>query len=96
MNLCSLVKSEADSCITEIIKDKNNKFQYQANGAFIIGRLKKYLVLLLCGVKQIADALNQILQESVKRRSQIQPKRKCKRPRIQLRYRHLNNRKTCL
>lgn len=96
MNLCSLIKSEADSCITEIMKDKNNKFQYQANRAFIIGRLKKYLVLLLCGAKQIADALNQILQESVKRRSQIQPNRKCKRPRIQLRYRHLNNRKTCL
>lgn len=96
MNLCSLIKAEADSCIAETMKDKKNKFQYQANRAFIIGRVKKYLVLILCGAKQIAGALNQILQEAIKRRSQIQPNRKCKRARMQLRYRHLNNRKTCV
>lgn len=96
MNICSLIKSEADRCITETMKDKKNKFQYQANRAFIIGRVKKYLVLMLCGAKKIAAALNQILIEAIKRRSQIQPNRKCERPRIQLRYRHLNNRKTCV
>lgn len=95
-NFCSLIKSEADSCIVEIMKDKKNKFQYQANRAFIIGRIKKYLVLMLCGAKQIADTLNQILKEAIKKRSQIQPNRKCERLRIQLRYRHLNNRKTCV
>lgn len=96
MNLCSFMKSDADDRIAEETKNKNNKYQYQANRAFIIGRVKKYLVLMLCGTKQIAGALNQILLESIKKRSQIQPNRKCKRPRIQLRYRHLNNRKTCM
>jgi hypothetical protein len=96
MNLCSLIKSEADTNIAEVTKNKNNKYKYQANRAFIIGRVKKYLILMLCGAKHIADALKQILQESIKRRSQIQPNRKCKRQRMQLRYRHLNNRKTCM
>jgi hypothetical protein len=96
MNLCSLIKSESDNCITRELKNKKNKFQYQANRAYIIGRLKKYLVLMLCGTKQIVSALNQLLEEAIKRRSQIQPNRKCKRPRIQLRHRHLNNRKTCM
>lgn len=96
MNLCSLIKSESDRCINQELENKQNKFQYQANRAFIIGRLKKYLVLMLCGAKQIVSTLKQIFEESIKRRSQIQPNRKCKRPRIQLRYRHLNNRKTCM
>lgn len=96
MNLCSLIKSEADIHINEIQKEKKNKFQYQANRAFIIGRLKKFWVLMLCGVKPIVSMLKQILEESIKKRSQIQPNRKCERPRIQLRYRHLNNRKTCV
>ncbi len=71
MNLCSLVKSEADQCITENGKDKKNKFQYQANRAFIIGRVKKYLVLMLCGAKQIEGALNQLLKEAIKKRSRF-------------------------
>lgn len=96
MNICSLIKSEADSYINLSLKDKKNKYQYQANRAFIIGRLKKYLAIMVCGAKQISRVLNQILEEAIKRRSQIQPNRKCKRPRIQLRYRHLNNRKTCV
>ena len=96
MNLCSLIKSESDSCIAEKMKDRKNKFQYQANRAFIISRLKKYLVFMLCGAKRIAGTLDQILQESIKMRSQIQPNRKCERQRIQLRHRHLNNRKTCV
>lgn len=95
-NLCSLIKAEADICITKELKNKKNKFQYQANRSFIIGRLKKLLVLMLCGTREIASTINQLLQEAVKRRSQIQPNRKCKRPRMQLRYRHLNNRKTCV
>lgn len=96
MNICSLIKSEADTCIINNTKDTKSKFQYQANRSYIIGRLKKYVVLMICGAKQIAMSINQILAESIKRRSQIQPNRKCKRPRIQLRYRHLNNRKTCV
>jgi hypothetical protein len=96
MNLCSLIKSESDNCIARKLKNKKNKYQYQANRAFIIGRLKKYLVLMLCGAKPIDSALNQILEESIRRRSQIQPNRKCKRQRTQLRRRHLNNRKACM
>lgn len=94
MNLCALVKAEADPIIKEETTRRGDRFQYQANRAFLIGRMKKRLVLMLCGNTGIVEELSRMLEESVKRRSQIQPNRKYKRPRIQLRHRHCNNRKT--
>ena len=75
---------------------KKNRFKYQANRAFILGRMKKRLPQILSGRVKISSELERILAESVKRRSQIQPDRKCKRPKMQLRYRHCKNRKTCM
>lgn len=94
MNLCSFIKAEADQRIVLQQQRTDNKYQYQANRAYIIGRMKKYLVLLLSGSVDIGDTLKRLLNESIKKRSQIQKNRKCKRPRIQLRRRHCNNRKT--
>lgn len=94
MNLCSFVKSEADREISRQQSGRENKFQYQSNRALIIGRMKKWLVHLLSGFADIGKKLEVLLQEAIRKRSQIQPDRKCKRPRIQLRRRHCNNRKT--
>lgn len=94
MNICSLLKAEADEKISETQKNSTNKYKYQANRAFLFGRLKKHLVILLCDSKYINDKLGELLNEAIKKCSQIQPNRKCKCPRIQLRRRHCKNRKT--
>lgn len=94
MNLCSFVKSEADQEISRQQGGAENKFQYQSNRALVIGRMKKWLVHLLSGSVDIGRKLEALFQEAIRKRSQIQPDRKCKRPRIQLRRRHCNNRKT--
>lgn len=94
MNLCALLKSEADEKIRQEKKKKN--YEYQANRAYIIGRLKKHLARLLSGGETIPVILAQLVKEAVKKRSQIQPNRTSKRPRIQLRHRHCKNRKTAM
>lgn len=94
MNICALIKSDADEKISEIQKDTANKYHYQANRAFLIGRLQKHLAHLLSGFKDINYWVETLFEQAIKRRSQLQPDRKCKRPRIQLRRRHCNNRKT--
>lgn len=94
MNLCALLKSEADEKIRQEKKKRN--YEYQANRAYIIGRLKKHLARLLSGGETIPVILAQFVKEAVKKRSQIQPNRTSKRPRIQLRHRHCKNRKTTM
>lgn len=95
-NLCALLKSDADVVIEKQLAGSRNKYRYQANRAYLIGRLKKKLPRLLLKPGGIRRQLLELLEEAVKKRSQIQPGRNCKRPRIQLRYRHLNNRKPCI
>lgn len=95
-NLCALLKSDADAVIEKQLAGSGNKYCYQANRAYLIGRLKKKLPGLLLKPKSIRRQLLALLDEAVKKRSQIQPGRNCKRPRIQLRHRHLNNRKSCI
>lgn len=96
MNICAMIKAEADRKISAEDSHKKNRYKYQANRAFILGRMKKRLPQILCGMVKVSSELERILTESVKRRSQIQPGRKCKRPKMQLRYRHCKNRKTCM
>lgn len=95
-NICSLLKADADALIEKETACKKNKYKYQADRAFLIGRVKKWLVRLLFEEEDIAGKLEEIVKEASKRRSQIQPNRKCKRPKMQLRFRHLKNRKTCV
>lgn len=95
-NLCALLKSDADAVIEKQLAGSGNKYCYQANRSYLIGRLKKKLPRLLLKPKDIRRQLLELLDEAVKKRSQIQPGRNCKRPRIQLRYRHLNNKKSCI
>ena len=52
---------------------------YQANRAYLIGRLKKKLPGLLLKPGGIRRQLLGLLYEAVRKRSQIQPGRNCKR-----------------
>jgi uncharacterized protein YbcI len=95
-NLASILKTEADRLIQEEEPGKKNRYQYQANRSFIINRIKKHLVRMLCEMADIRYVLLRIVRRAKKIRSQIQPDRKYERKRKQLRRKHHNNRKTCL
>lgn len=96
MNLCALLKAEADQMISKEQSKSSNQYRYQANRAFLHGRIKKKLVTMLTNVHGISEQLDSLVKEAAKKRSQIQPNRTCKRPRIQLRRRHCKNRKTAM
>lgn len=95
-NLSSILKADADDEIRRQTFEKNNRYQYQSNRSYILGRIKKLICPMLCGERDISREICRIYKEAVKRRSQIQPDRKCKRPRVQLQRKHFNNRKTCM
>ena len=90
-NLTSLIKATVDE---QIDKNQNphNKYRYQANRTFIIGRIKKLFPKIILGIRDIS-VIDQIVEESYKRRSQIQPNRKNKRPRIERKRKHFRNNK---
>ena len=53
-NLSALVKADAD----EEIKNKSrpkNKFNYQANRTFIIGRIRTLFIKLVVGISEMSD-----------------------------------------
>ena len=52
-NLASLIKNEADEEI-QISARSTNKFRYQANRAFIIGRIKSIIPKILCGLFELS------------------------------------------
>lgn len=95
-NLSAMVKKDADKEIAKQCTGKKNHYTYQSNRSNIIGQMKEMLVPMLCGEKDIGQILDCIYKSAVRRRSQIQPGRKCKRPRIQLKRKHFNNRKTSM
>lgn len=93
-NLSALIKNAADE---EIEKNSRpgNKYKYQANRTFIVGRVRKYFSRIVLGFDEI-NVVEKIFQEACKCRSQIQPGRKNKRPRIERKRTHFRNRKvTC-
>ena len=94
-NLSSLIKNQADESIDKNINSKpQNKYRYQANRTFIIGRLKKTLPkLLFCQAS--FSIIDQLLSESICCRSQIIPGRKFKRKRTKdVGRTHFKNQKT--
>ena len=76
-NLASLVKAEADETIANSA-NSDNKYEYQANRAYIIGRLKKVFPHVMAGMRPI-DTLFDIFDEVITVKSQIQPGRSCPR-----------------
>lgn len=95
-NLSAMVKKDADREIERQCAVKRNRYAYQSNRSSIIGQMKEMLAPMMCGERDIGNILDQIYSSAVRRRSQIQPDRKCERPRIQLKRKHFNNRKTSM
>lgn len=93
-NLASLVKTSADAKIEESAKP-GNKYRYQANRAFIIGRVKNILVPVICHQKTEKE-IDVLFQRACRFRSQIQPGRNNQRNRVKRDRTHFNNRKTAV
>ena len=93
-NLASLVKASADSEIKEKSKS-DNRFRYQANRAYIIGRLKDIFTPVLVGGKPYSEFDN-LFRMAARNRSQIQPGRSSARGRIKTDRVHFNNRKSAV
>ena len=93
-NLSSLVKNQADSEISTQNNASDNKYRYQANRSFILGRIKKTFVRIIIGELSI-DSIDEIYLAALKAKSQIQPGRSCKRSKnVRHRRTHFRNMKT--
>lgn len=79
-NLSSLIKNQADEEIDGSSKNINNRHRYQANRSFIIGRVKRLLPKILCGIYELT-IIDALLTDAVKRKSQISPGRSYPRKR---------------
>jgi len=90
-NLASLIKNAADEKIASNAKS-TNKYRYQANRTFIIGRIRKLFPKILAGICNIS-VIDLLFYDAVKCKSQLQPGRQYKRPRIERKRKHFNNRK---
>ncbi|MBQ4057566.1 MAG: transposase [Lachnospiraceae bacterium] len=90
-NLSALIKNAADEEIERTSKP-SNKYKYQANRTFIVGRVRKYFSRIVLGFDEIYT-IDKIFHEACNCRSQIQPGRKNKRPRINRNRTHFRNRK---
>lgn len=92
-NLSALVKADADEAIKNNCRQKN-KYNYQANRTFIIGRMRKLLIKLVVNISEMSD-LDILLDDATHSKSQIQPGRKNKRDKKKGKLRkHFRNRKT--
>ncbi len=94
LNLAALIKNAADDEI-DANANPGNKYRYQANRTFIIGRLKRVFPKCLFGLCDI-DVIDQIYTEALSRKSQIQLGRRHKRPRIERRRKHFRNNKVTI
>ena len=72
-NLSSLIKNQVDEEI-QITAKSTNKYRYQANRAFIIGRIKTIVSKILCNLFNLS-AIDRLYKESLRCRSQIMPGR---------------------
>ena len=91
-NLASLIKNEADEEI-QISAKSTNKFRYQANRAFIIGRIKSIVPKILCGMFELS-IIEQLYTDAVRCRSQLLPGRSFPRKKLKSKGRsHFRNKK---
>lgn len=94
--IVALIKEEADAAIADEIKDKNLKSTYQSNRNFILEKVFDKIIDLLIRVKSRIKILKNILEKSIKIRSQIRPNRSCERKNKHPRKKHYHNRKSCI
>ena len=72
------------------------KFRYQANRAFIIGRIKIIFPKILCGLSELS-VIEKLYKEAVRCRSQILPGRSFPRKKLKSKGRsHFRNKKAAL
>lgn len=76
-NLSSLIKNQVDEEI-QITAKSTNKYRYQANRAFIIGRIKTIVPKILCNLFDLS-VIDRLYKESLRCRSQIMPGRTFRR-----------------
>lgn len=94
-NLSSLIKNDADEKIN-ISAKSTNKYRYQANRTFIIGRMKKTISKILCDIIDLS-CIDRLYEEAFRCRSQIIPERKFRRKRNKAIGRtHFRNKKVTL
>lgn len=93
-NLSSLIKNQVDEEI-QITAKSTNKYRYQANRAFIIGRIKTIVPKILCNLFDLS-VIDRLYKESLRCRSQIMPERTFRRKKNKAIGRtHFNN-KSCI
>ena len=91
-NLASLIKNQADEELL-VSSRSSNKYRYQANRAFVIGRIKRILSKILCGILKL-PSIDLLFQDSLRCRSQIIPGRSFRRKKNKTNGRtHFNNQK---
>ena len=91
-NLSSLIKNQVDEEI-QITAKSTNKYRYQANRAFIIGRVKTIVPKILSNLFDLS-AIDRLYKESLRCRSQITPGRTFRRKKNKAIGRtHFNNKK---
>ena len=91
-NLSSLIKNQVDEEI-QITAKSTNKYRYQANRAFIIGRIKTIFPKILCNLFDLST-IDSLYKESLRCRSQIMPGRTFRRKKNKAIGRtHFNNKK---
>lgn len=91
-NLPSLIKNQVDEEI-QITAKSTNKYRYQANRAFIIGRIKTIVPKILCNLFDLS-VIDRLYKESLRCRSQIMPERTFRRKKNKAIDRtHFNNKK---
>ena len=78
-NLASLLKNYVDDDINEKINNvKQNKYRYQCNRSYVIGRLKKFIPKLLAGMASLSK-LYSIADDAFRERSPVMPGRTFRR-----------------
>lgn len=91
-NLSSLIKNQVDEKI-QITAKNTNKYRYQANRAFIIGRIKTIVPKILSNLFDLS-AIDRLYKDSLRCRSQIMPGRTFRRKKNKAIGRtHFNNKK---
>ena len=91
-NLSSLIKDQVDEEI-QITAKSTNKYRYQANRAFIIGRIKTIVPKILSNLFDLS-AIDRLYKDSLRCRSQIIPGRTFRRKKNKAIGRtHFNNKK---
>jgi hypothetical protein len=88
------VKVAADTQIDDNA-NPDNKYRYQANRAYIIGRMKDILVPVICNEREMSE-FDTLFRSACKFRSQIQPGRNTPRKRVKNDRTHFRNRKTAV